>query len=258
MKKSILILAICATTCVSAFAQQGDFEAFKNLGIGLKVSPFMGYGLEAATGINNHLILRLGVNLTKGINAGYFNFELDESADLMERFGYIPDVRVKPSVDFTHVNLLLDYHPGGIFHVTVGIFAGATKLGVKGFLADSYNKPAQLLPGYTWPTVEIGDQTVEMKDGIATGSFRMGNAIKPYFGLGLGRAVSKNKRLAFKFELGALYQGASYALKLNGKTIDLANSTDEDLRDIHEMFTDNKQYISFWPQMNFQLSYRIF
>ena len=68
-KKCILVWAMWVATAIAAFSQN-DFEAFKNLGIGLKASPFLGYGLEAATGINNHLILRLGLNMTHGIGLG--------------------------------------------------------------------------------------------------------------------------------------------------------------------------------------------
>ena len=257
MKKCILILAMSLTVAVAAFSQN-DFKAFDNLGIGLKASPFLGYGLEAATGINNNFILRLGLNMTHGINVGYYNVSLGFEEDYInERFGYEPDFRAKPLLKFTHVNLLLDYHPGGIFHITAGAFVGATRFGVDGYLVDSRNNRAQLLPGQSWPSLDIGDQTVDMPDGRATVDFRLGNAIKPYFGLGVGRAVAKNKKIAFKFELGVLYQGNSYALKQNGKLLDLSKSTEVELRDIHDLLTDT-WYVRFWPQMNFQLSYRIF
>lgn len=258
MKSKILIvLTMWLTTVCTVFSQRQEFNTYKNLGIGLKVSPFLGYGIEAASGLNNHFILRLGFNLTKGINVGYFNFDVEESYELENAFGYIPEARVKPSLDFVHGNLLLDYHPGGVFHITTGFFAGTTKIGVKGYLADSQNNKAELLSGKNWPSVEIGDQSIDIKDGNVTGHFRIGNTIKPYFGIGVGRAIAKNKRVAFKFELGLLYQDSLYEIKMNGKNIDLANATDEDLREIHEKFTE-QQYFKFWPQINFQLSYRIF
>ena len=175
----------------------------------------------------------------------------------MERFGYYPEYRAKPLLKFTHVNLLLDYHPGGIFHITAGAFVGASKFGVDGYLVDSNNEKAKLLPGQSWPTLDIGNEIVDMQNGRATADFRIGNAVMPYFGLGVGRAVAKNKKVAFKFELGAMYQGNSYTLKQNGKLLDLSKSSEENLRDIHDLLTDT-WYVRFWPQMNFQLSYRIF
>ena len=255
--KCLLILALWVTTSVTGFSQQPEFKAFKNLGISFKVSPFLGYGLEAATGLNNHFILRLGLNLTKGINAGYHNIILENDDETIDSFGYMPDFRAKPALEFAHGNLLLDYHPVGIFHITVGAFMGTTKVMVKGYLADSDNNKSQLLPGKTWPTVTIGDQLIEMNDGQASGYFQLGNTIKPYFGLGVGRAVAKNKRIAFKVELGVLYQGDFYEANINEKTINLANSSDEILQNIHRIIVEER-YLKFWPQMNFQLSYRIF
>jgi len=251
--KYTIFLLIGLSSVFSAFSQK-DFKAFDNLGIGIKASPTLGYGLEAATGLNNRFILRLGVHTTKGIPLGQYNFSLGFDEEyITERFGYEPDFRAKPILNFLHGNLLLDYHPAGIFHFTVGAFAGITKFSADGYLVDSNNNKAVLLPGQSWPSLEMGDQTLDMPNGRATVDFRLGNAIKPYFGLGVGRAVAKNKRVAFKFELGVLYQGNSYSLKQNGRVLDLSASNEEDLRDIHDIL-----YVRFWPQINFQLSYRIF
>jgi len=255
--KCIFFLLMWLSTTFAASSQK-DFNPLDNLGIGIKLSPTLGYGVEAATGLNNHLILRLGVNLTKGISFGEYNVGLGFDEDyIMPRFGYEPDYRAKPLLNFVHGNLLLDIHPGGIFHFTVGAFAGATKFGVDGYLVDSNNNKAVLLPGQSWPSIEIGDQTIDMPNGRAVADFRLGNAIKPYFGLGVGRAVAKNKRVAFKFELGLLYQGNSYSLKQNGNLIDLSASKEEELLDLHEMLSES-WYVRFWPQISFQLSYRIF
>jgi hypothetical protein len=254
--KKLFVLAIWFSTMFTAYSQN-DFEAFKNMSIGLKASPFLGYGLEAATGLNDHFILRLGVNLTKGISAGYFNFDLDEKEEVIDHFGYMPALHTKPTLEFVHGNLLLDIHPGGIFHVTVGAFAGQSKAIINGYLVDSNNNRAELLPGKTWPSVDIGDQIVDTTNGTASGYCQIGNTIKPYFGLGFGRAVAKNKRLALKFELGALYQGDKYKVHMNGKDINLANASEQSFRDVYDLINDH-WYSKFWPQMNFQLSYRIF
>ena len=264
MKKCILVLAMCLTTAVTAFSQN-DFKAFDNLGVGLKVSPFLGYGLEAATGINNKLILRLGLNLTNGIHFNEFNMDLGFDEDyILDYFGYVPVFRAKPILKFAHCNLLLDYHPGGIFHITGGVFIGASRVRVNGYLADARNKnvisKATLLEemGGEWPSLDIGEQTITIPEGKTSLDFSLGNAIKPYLGIGVGRAVAKNKKLAFKFELGAMYQGNSFSIKQNGKLLDLSKSTEGGLRDLHDDIVEYSKYTRFFPQMNFQLSYRIF
>jgi len=257
-------MALGLMTTLTAFSQN-DFKPFNNLGFGVKASPFLGYGFEAATGINNKLILRLGLNLTKGINFNEFNMDLGFDEDyILDYFGYVPVFRAKPILKVTHCNLLLDYHPGGIFHITGGVFIGALKVGVDGYLADARNNnaisKATLLEemGNEWPSLDIGDQAITIPEGKTSLDFSLGNAIKPYLGIGVGRAVAKNKKLAFKFELGAMYQGHSYAIKQNGELLDLSKSTEGGLRDLHDDIVEYSKYARFWPQMNFQLSYRIF
>jgi len=225
------------------------------MGLGIKLST-LGYGLEVATPLNNLFILRLGVNLTAGINVKEFNVAVpDEYGDLYDSFGYIPDLRVKPNPKFSHGNLLLDFHPSGIFHLTAGVFVGGSKLELSGHLVDHNNQPAKLLPGKDWPVVEVGDHEVDLTDGRTNLDLKLGsNILKPYLGFGFGRAVPKNNRLSFKFELGAFLQ-SGYTIRNDGVVLDFANSDQKELIDIHDFMSS---YIKFWPMLNFQLSYRIF
>jgi len=254
-KKSIIFLIMWLTTVCTAFAQE-DYRFLDNLGVSLKASPTLGYGLEASTRFHKQLILRAGINTTAGISLPYTNFELDENDDLMTSFGYIPEFRVKPKIAITHGNILLDFHPGGIFHITAGVYMGATQFKANGFYADSNNKRSVLLPDQKWPTIEIDDtENIEFRNGEAEVTVRIGRAVKPYFGFGVGRAVPQ-KKVSFKFEIGVLYQGNSYGVSQYGKTFDFAKSSNEDFRDIHDLLQE--PYFGFWPQINFQLSYRIF
>ena len=259
-----MVWMVWLVATVTAFSQEGNKELvgleerkfLNNLGVSIKASPFLGYVVEVSTAIRKQLTLRAGLNLTKGISVGQYNIELDYDEDLEDSFGYIPNFRAKPTPNFSHGNVLLDYHPGGVFHITAGLFVGATKVEANGYLADEYNKKAVLLPGKNWPSVEIDDNTrMDFKDGKAELGIRIGRAVKPYFGLGFGRAVPK-KRMSFKFEMGMLYQGNKYVAKQNNKVYDLSTSTQAEFRDMDKML--NYPIFGFWPQMNFQLSYRIF
>ena len=258
IKSSLLLFAMMLSTSFLAFSQVNlqDRRFLNNLGVSIKASPFLGYGIDVSTALQKQLTLRAGLNLTKGISFEKYNIELNEDDELENSFGYIPYFRIKPVINFTHGNLLLDYHPGGVFHFTAGFFIGTTKIGAKGYFADSNNKKSVPLPGKNWPSVKIDDNTrMEFKDGKAEVGLQIGNHVKPYFGLGLGRAVPK-KRVSFKFELGVLYQGNTYEARQNNKIYDLSTSTQEEFRDIDDILSE--PYFGFWPQMNFQLSYRIF
>ncbi|MDR0537168.1 MAG: hypothetical protein LBH04_03855 [Tannerellaceae bacterium] len=229
------------------------------LSIGLNLSPSMGYGLEVATPLSSKFIVRAGFTITAGIKTDYANFAVPDDDDLFyEAFGYAPEFRANMGIAINHGNLLLDFHPHGLFHITAGIFVGQTKALIKGRLVDWHDPSypdAQIRPGYKWPTIELVDQTLETEGGKADIDLRFGQSIiKPYFGIGIGRAVPlTNHRLAFKAELGIMYHGA-YSIKQGDRKIDLGASTDPDLRDIHDIIN----MVQVWPQLNLLLSYRIF
>ena len=251
----VFVLAAVLFAVSPAFSQK-KFTPLGNMSVGMKIST-LGYGLEAATPLNNMLMLRLGINLTNGISFREYNFVFfDKNDQFFESFDYVPELRIKPGIDFSHGNLLLDFHPAGIFHLTAGAFVGKSHLKVEGRLVDSENHNSILLPGkIEWPVIEIAeDQRIDLTDGQARLDLQMGNTFKPYLGIGIGRAVPKNRRIAFKFELGVVFQ-RGYTLRQNEAVFDLTVSDVVDLTDIHNKLI---KYGALWPMINFQLSYRIF
>jgi hypothetical protein len=236
-------------------AAQGEYYPFEQFSVGLKASTF-GYGLEVATPLSNHFIARAGVNFTAGASANDLDFALpDDDDELYNAFGYVPEYRSNMKIGFTNGNLLVDYHPCGIFHLTAGVFVGQSKISANGKLVDWRNgyTDAKLKDGYTWPSLVLGDQKLDLTNGRLDLDLIMGNVVKPYFGLGVGRSIAKYNRVSFKFELGVIYQGKN-TVKQNGKVLDLSTSDDEDVQDIHKLL----DALTIYPMMNFQLSYRIF
>lgn len=239
---------------------QEAFWPFSHLGIGVKVST-LGYGFEAATPLSDLFIVRIGIHLTNGLGTGYINFPIPDDKDdngiyLSDRFGYVPDYRAKMGPDFTHGNLLLDFHPQGIFHFTAGLFLGTSNFKLNGYLSDyrNNNKLAILNQSYEWPTIDIGGEKVDLTDGRSNIDLQIGSRnINPYFGVGVGRAVPKNNRLAFKFELGGLWM-RGYTLTNNAQALDISMSEQELLRDLHHYLI---KYAKVWPMLNLQLSFRL-
>ena len=253
--KFVFVLAIVLFAVSPAFSQQ-KFKPFGNMSIGVKAST-MGYGLEAATPLNNLFMLRLGINTMNGISFPEDNMVIiDKNGQFYESFDHVPELRIKPGIHFSHGNLLLDFHPAGIFHLTAGAFVGKSHLKVDGRLVDSNNQNSVLLPGKTtWPVIEVGDQSIDLTDGRAGLDLQMGNTLKPYLGIGFGRAVPKKSRISFKFELGVVFQ-KGYTLRQNGVVFDLTTISDiQELNDVHNNLI---KYGALWPMLNFQLSYRIF
>ncbi|MDR0994926.1 MAG: hypothetical protein LBL81_01395 [Tannerella sp.] len=255
-KKRLALYSFCALLAGTSLHAQEQTTPLKHLSLGLRLST-LGIGVEAATPLfEKHLTLRAGLNLLP-VDAGYWNVTIPDDAEnhLYQAFGYVPKYRARPKMDFMYGDLLVDYHPHGIFHLTAGFYIGESAISVKGYLADwrNGNSQAVLKEGYKWPSIDLNGQLIETTGGRANVKLRLGYLVKPYLGLGVGRALAKNKRLSFKFELGALYQGP-YTLRQNGKKLDLAHSDDADTRDIDRFLG----YLCWWPMMNFQLSYRIF
>lgn len=228
-------------------------KIFSHLSVGLRAST-MGGGIEVATPLSNYFTLRGGLNFM-GYKTSTFDLGLDDpNGDFEEAFGYTPDYNMKGELNFTNGHLLVDFYPTkGIFHLTAGAFIGANRLKANGLLVDQYGNPAELLPGKKWPTVDFDGHQLVLDGPNLDATLQLGQVIKPYFGLGLGRAVAKNNRVSFKFELGLIYQG-NYSLKQNGKKLDVSATASESFED----FDTYTNLLKWWPMLNFQLSYRIF
>lgn len=224
-----------------------------HLNVALRAST-MGLGLEAATPLNSYLKLRAGINFM-GFKSSAFDISLDDPDNMLSNaFGELPDYKMKGELNFTNGHILVDFHPvkKGIFHITAGAFIGKNQLKAKGFLAGADGNPVQLKEGMDWPSIDFDGHKLELNDANLDATLQLGNVIKPYFGLGLGRAISKS-RVSFKFELGMIYQG-DYSLKQNGKKLDVIESASENFEDI-DTYT---KWLKWWPMLNFQLTYRIF
>jgi len=93
-------------------------------------------------------------------------------------------------------------------------------------------------------------------DGTFDGRLRMGNIIKPYFGIGLGRIIP-NSNIGFQFDLGVAYQGR---LRFISDQATIGN-VNEEIHSEHipeglEIISTIADIFRFWPVMNFSLSYR--
>lgn len=253
--QTVLLEEQTETTVVLAEKKQSDNGFLSHLSIAFRAST-MGGGLQVATPINDYFKLRAGIDYfnLKPSSSWSIGLEDDSNGSFEKAFGYIPDYKMKGKVNFTNGNVLVDFHPTkGIFHLTAGVFIGTNKLKAEGFLADMDGNPAELKAGVTeWPNIDFDGHRLTLNDANLDAELQLGKVIKPYFGLGLGRAIA-NKRVSFKFELGVIYQG-KYSLKQNGKTVDVVKEASENFEDI-DTYTN---ILKWWPMMNFQLSYKIF
>ncbi|MDR2222468.1 MAG: hypothetical protein LBE34_06985 [Flavobacteriaceae bacterium] len=230
-----------------------DSGLLSHVNVALGVST-MGVNIEAATPITKNLKLRAGIDFFS-YKSKQYDFDIDDQAGtLKEAFGYTPTYEVKGEFKGVHGHALVDFYPfkKGIFHVTAGIYMGNNKLTANGLLTDGNGNVVKLRPGHEWPVIEFDGHVLDTNGGVLDAELTLGNVVKPYFGIGIGRTVSK-RRIGFNFDLGVLYQG-NYTLKQNNQVL----ATTRDVNAQVDGAEDVTKWLKLWPQINFQIHYRLF
>jgi hypothetical protein len=221
-------------------AYAGGF--FKNFGLGVKVGT---------TGVGGDLNISLHPNIKARLGFTYL------------WYSYLPDGLEETVVDprdnsehsmgldkiklsFPNASLLVDLFPmrSGIFHFTLGLFLGQNKITAYGHVPSSL--PSFVIADYGF---------IPNSDGTMSASLNIGKTVKPYVGIGLGRTITK-RRVGFKFELGAIYQGKNLSITSNnldpGIVADANAAMDEE-----DIISTAESILQLWPVMSFTLSFRI-
>lgn len=148
-------------------------------------------------------------------------------------------ITVKPNFDAFH--LLVDLFPGANtnFHFTVGAYFNVKPNDGLIHIQTTNPIPLEHKDGETWSPAknDFGNTGLMVKDsngnekyiittddqGYMHASLSMGGlrddfnlpVFRPYFGIGVGRGLSANKRVAFLFDFGVIYCG-KYSIDVNG------------------------------------------
>ena len=225
MKKLFLLLVVYLLMYGTTLAQKPSRGgAFENFGGALKLGILYGPGIDFSTSLHPNLKTRIGFNYL-GIDA-IKHIDTDENDELEQG-----------KLSFANVNLLFDYYPmaGSVFYITAGAFFGSNKITIAG---DGFE-----------PFSINGNVLIPDENGYFKGNVLFGGAVKPYFGLGLGRTIP-NKRVGFKFELGAFYQGK---MKVESDYLNKSmNPADVD-NELDIPYVDSK----FWPSLTLSLVFRV-
>lgn len=216
----------------------------------------MGLTLEALTPISKSLKLRGGIDLFF-YDSKYYDVGVDDpEGNLVKAFGYKPNLTIKGKNHMIHAHALVDYYPvpDGLFFFSGGFYFGQNKTDLSGYFIKSNGDRAELLePNTEWPDLDFQGNLLKMAEGNLTADATLGNIIKPYLGIGIGRVVS-SKKFGFSFEVGMMYQG-DYALKQDGTKVIFNLSDVGDYNEKAEKWLDR---IKWWPKVSFQVRYRLF
>jgi hypothetical protein len=287
MKIKILTLSAIMLFALSVGAQERYL--LSNVGLSLN-GGLTGVGATLSTPLSKHFTLRAGFGtLPYSYKYTIDNLELGAEVEsqikenIHEEYPELPlsdirlpeishevDLKAKLNVPAAHV--LVDYNPfkGGLgaFHLTAGIFTGNSNLAhVNGNtnrdrlqtkldqISDDLYAEYPLIPGglldidVNEVSLAIAEEGVHLNDDGTADAYLKVNSVRPYFGIGWGNAIPK-RRVGFRFDIGAMYQGKprldspNYTGDLNSELAD----------DTFNKILDNAK---FWPQLSFQLTFRL-
>ncbi|MHC5200914.1 hypothetical protein [Myroides sp. LJL119] len=270
MSNKILLILLLFKTGLG-FANQGDkydqkivkaqnykdnlfgTKIFSNLSISAGAST-MGATVELITPVAKNFKARLGIDFFRYKTPQFsMNFQ-DNSGILQETFHTIPTLKTKADIHLFHGHLLFDYYPiqNGIVYLTAGLYVGNTKINANGRLEDHTGNLITLKPGKQWPEIIFDGKKLEVFHAKVDAQLKLGQVVKPYLGIGLGRSIPKNK-IGLKIDFGLIYQG-EYSLTQNGNNIPVTKQSD--------IYIENSKkytkWLKWWPKAALQLTYRIY
>ena len=256
MRKLFLLCGICLSLfSVNLHAQEKKLGYFNSLSIGANLGT-TGWGFDIATPIGQHFALRAGFTIMPNFS---YSDEVDVSIDYTSE--YIPDGEIPAYIDAegsmgrTSGEVLLNIYPfkRSSFFITGGaVFGGDKLIKIKGH-SDELADYMEQISNYngTLPGIEIGDYVIPVdKNGNISGGLKVSN-FRPYFGLGFGRIVPKNKRVGFLFELGVQLHGTPEVYTDYGSIDNLLEAADNDFSEIIDKIT-------VYPVLRFRLCGKLF
>jgi len=274
-------------TAWSGISAQKTVAAFSNLSLGVEFFSTTGLGLEIATPLSPNFALRGGVSMLPVSYNTTFGAPVDQSilSDINNAINSQPqiasiltqkglpsraedistDVNATASLNLINGKVLVDYYPSAkhAFHITAGVYIGSSELiKVKGEMNQAVdilnvlkdngvkdNNGVDFIDRSYVVDQEKGYQITGKDINNITGSVKI-NTVKPYLGLGFGRAIPKS-HLGVAFEIGAFYQGTP-ALKSDSP--DIQNLINGELSGLTEVL--NK--LSIYPVVSLKLNFRLF
>ena len=219
MKRLILtLLLLLATLGATTLKTQAQESSALPLKWGASVSVGTpGVSVEGALNFFPGLTARVGLNYI-GFTVPVTRRASSFGVDTQESLGYDPEVHFKARFSTFTGHLLLDYEPIPLFstfHITGGFYIGANALPVNIALINP-NTGKSVAEEYKedqMPSVTVEPEGGEKltitpnQKGEIDIAGRLGNAVKPYLGVGFGSSIPKMP-VGVRFDLGMIYSGA--------------------------------------------------
>lgn len=230
-------------------------QVFNHLVIGAGVGSD-GISLELASPIGSHVELHAGY----GTAVGVLGFTMS-GISVPEHPGYSSnnvDVPLKIRLGMSDARLLANIYPWtqSAFHITAGVYMGSPRF-IRGILTnmpDDYNMVGVNVDGYLVKAHSGELEAALCAPGIGGDSF----AVKPYLGIGYGRAVQDTKRITWSVDMGLQYQGKAGIWADGEGLTGRIKRVPLQLGSITDSFDKYTKFTLFWPTLNFHLYVRLF
>lgn len=261
MKKTVLLLLMALLT-VQAIHAQFNYEKkvryglFNHLGLGLSAGTD-GIGIDVASPVTSFVALRAGVSVWPKVSYKT-NIDIhDANPELTD------NVDVKGTMNMFNFKALADIYPfrNSSFHITGGVFIGNDDVVNAKNTSMFIKNPKK----YGKLGLKLGDRRITTDGNGYLHADVTANQVKPYLGIGFGRAVPTKSRVSVSCDFGVQFWGTP---RLGAMTVDdwgeetyhkftykeLDEYDDEDLKDA--MKTGEKIHV--FPVLNIRISGRIF
>lgn len=219
---SIFLMTFISLSCLS----QDNNLSSKGIGIAIKAST-NGIGGDMVYNFHKRMDIRLGYEqLRYKTNFSFSEESVEYNADADYKTGSL--------------SLFFDFYPLKTIFFTAGV---------------GYNMFHGVLDGRAASDMEFGDILIS-KEKIGTFNFQVDPSlqISPYLGIGFGRTLGFNNRVAFAFEIGGYYQG-SPDITINATGL-LSPTSNPDQQYEARLEKQIKQY-TVYPVLKFSLSYKL-
>ncbi len=195
MRKIVFItLSLFCLTSVKVKAQ--DNMIFNHMSLGVSLGVLDGIGFEVAAPLTDYVNVRTGFSFFPKI---HYDVNGNEVYDKDSKEAGEVDARV--NFKKSDWRLLFDIHPfkSSSFRFTLGAFVGNSEI------FEAYNTTK--LEKYSDCFIELGDYQIGFdEDGNTRANIKV-NSFRPYLGIGFGRAISRDKKFKFNFDLGVQFWG---------------------------------------------------
>ena len=260
--KRLSLLLLTVLLCTQAMQAQYKYEKtveygiFNHLGIGASVGTD-GIGFDLAAPVASFAALRAGVSFWPKI-------KYSTNIDIRDTNPAITDeVDIEGKLNVMNFKVLADIYPfkGSSFHLTGGVFIGDEDIVKVSNTSMFIKDPTK----YGKLGLKLGDRRITTdENGYITADVTV-DKVKPYVGIGFGRAVPTKSRFSVSCDLGVQFWGKPRAGAMTKNDwgeesyhkfsyTELGEYDDEDLKD--GMKTAEK--ITIFPVLNIRLNGRIF